>query len=111
MFQVSERFACKVVGQQRSTQRHSVKVVEIEEANLRLSLREIAGEHIRWGRRMANRMLSREGWLVNHNQVHRLWHEEGLQRPTPRKQNRARPGLWTSSSTPTLTATGLNSST
>jgi putative transposase len=28
---------------------------------------------------------------VNHKRVHRLWREEGLQRPTPRKQKRARP--------------------
>ena len=91
MFRVSERFACKVVGQHRSTQRHATNVVDIEEAKLRRRLREIAAEHIRWGRRMAYRLLRREGWLVNHKRVHRLWREEGLQRPTPRRQKRARP--------------------
>jgi transposase InsO family protein len=40
---------------------------------------------------MAYRLLRREGWLVNHKRVHPLWREEGLQRPTPRKQKRARP--------------------
>lgn len=40
---------------------------------------------------MAYRLLRREGWLVNQKRVHRLWREEGLQRPTPRKQTRARP--------------------
>jgi transposase InsO family protein len=79
------------VGQHRSTQRHGGKVVDLEEAKLRRRLREIAAEHIRWGRRMAYRLLRREGWLVNHKRVHRLWREEGLQRPTPRKQKRARP--------------------
>jgi hypothetical protein len=34
-FRVSERFACRVVGQHRSTQRHGGKVVDIEEAKLR----------------------------------------------------------------------------
>ena len=91
MFRVSQRFACRVVGQHRSTQRHGGRVVDIEEAKLRRRLREIAAEHIRWGRRMAYRLLRREGWLVNHKRVHRLWREEGLQRPTPRKQKRARP--------------------
>ena len=91
MFRVSERFACRVVGQHRSTQRHAIKLVDIEEAKLRRRLREIAAEHIRWGRRMAYRVLRREGWLVNHKRVHRLWREEGLQRPSPRKQKRARP--------------------
>jgi len=79
------------VGQHRSTQRHSGKVVDLEEAKLRHRLREIAAEHIRWGRRMAYRLLRREGWSVNHKRVQRLWREEGLQRPTPRKRKRARP--------------------
>jgi len=39
---------------------------------------------------MAHRLLRREGWAVNHKRVHQLWREEGLQRPTPRKQKRAR---------------------
>jgi hypothetical protein len=46
MFRVSERFACRVVGQHRSTQRHAGKVVDIEEAKLRRRLREIAAEHL-----------------------------------------------------------------
>ncbi len=90
-FRVSKRFACRVVGQHRSTQRNGGKVVDIEESKLRRRLREIAAEHIRWGRRMAYRLLRREGWLVHHKRVQRLWHEEGLQRPTPRKQKRASP--------------------
>ena len=40
---------------------------------------------------MAYRVLRREGWMVNHKRVPRLWREEGLQRPTPRRQKRARP--------------------
>ena len=81
MFRVSERFACRVVGQHRSTQRHAGKVVDIEEAKLRRRLREIAAEHIRWGRRMAYRVLRREGWMVNHKRVHRIWKNEGLLLP------------------------------
>ena len=90
MFRVSERFACRVVGQHRSTQRHSIKVVDIQEAKLRRRLREIAAEHIRWGRRTGQPLLRRKGWPVNHKRVHRLWREEGLQRPTPRKKKRTR---------------------
>jgi transposase InsO family protein len=52
-YRASERLVCRVVGQQRSTQRHNGKVVDLEEAKLRHRLREIAAEHIRWGRRMA----------------------------------------------------------
>jgi transposase InsO family protein len=90
-YRASERLVCRVVGQHRSTQRHNGKVVSIEETKLRHRLREIAAEHIRWGRRMAYRLLRREGWTVNHKRVQRLWREEGLQRPTPRKRKRARP--------------------
>jgi putative transposase len=80
-----------VTGQDRSTQRHGGKVLDIEEAKLRQRLQEIAAEHIRWGRRVAYRLLRREGWSVNHKRVQRLWREEGLQPPTPRKRKRARP--------------------
>ena len=90
-YRASERFACRVVGQHRSTQRHGGRVPGLEETKLRQRLREIAAEHIRWGRRMAHRVLRREGWSVNHKRVQRIWREEGLQRPTPRKQKRARP--------------------
>jgi hypothetical protein len=50
-----------VVGQHRRSQRHPAKVISIEEGKLRHRLREIAAEHIRWGRRMAYRLLRREG--------------------------------------------------
>jgi putative transposase len=79
------------VGQYRSTQRPPTKVVSIEEGKLRRRLRDTAAEHIRWGRLMAHHLLRRDGWTVNHKREHRLWREEGLQRPTPRKQKRARP--------------------
>jgi hypothetical protein len=77
IFRVSERIAWRVAGQHRSTQRQAGKVVEIGVAKLRRRLREIAAEQIRWGRRMA---------------YHGLRREEGLQRSTPRKQKRVRPG-------------------
>ena len=80
-----------MVGQHRSTQRHVGKVTGIAEAKLRRRLREISAEHIRWGRRMAYRLLRREGWTVSRKRVHRLWRGEDLQRPSPRKQKRAPP--------------------
>jgi hypothetical protein len=48
------------------TQRHGGNVVDIEEANLRRRLSEIATQHIRCGRRMAYRLLWREAWTANH---------------------------------------------
>jgi len=72
---VSDCFACRVVGQHPSTQRHGGQVVDPQEANLRRRLRTIAAEHIPWGSRMAYCLLSQDGWLVNHNRVHRVWRE------------------------------------
>ncbi len=40
---------------------------------------------------MAYRLQRRWGWIVNHKWVQRLWREEGLQWPTPRKGKRAWP--------------------
>jgi len=42
IFRVSERFACGLVTQHRSTQRLAIKVVDIEEAKLRRRLRKVA---------------------------------------------------------------------
>jgi len=54
-----------VVGHHRSSQRHVCKVVELEAAKLRHRLREVPAEQIRWGQRIADRPLQREGWTVN----------------------------------------------
>ena len=43
------------------------------------------------GRRLVYRRLRLDGWSVNHKRVHRIWREEGLQRPLPRKRKRSRP--------------------
>lgn len=77
-YRVSERWVCRVLGQQRSTRRLPAKVVSIEEGKLRHHLRETAADQIRCGQRMAYRLLRREGWGVNHKRVQRLWQEEGL---------------------------------
>jgi len=89
-YRASERLVGRVVGQHRSTQRHhGGKVTGIEEAKLRHRLWEIAlalqsapcgATQIRWGPRMAYRLLRREGWPMNHKPVQRLGREEGLQR-------------------------------
>ena len=70
MFRVSELFACRGMELHRSTQRHATKGVDIEEAKLRRRLREIGADHIRYGRRMAYRLLSRDVCLVNHKRVY-----------------------------------------
>jgi putative transposase len=93
---VSQRRACRVAGQHRTTQRRPVAVCAGEEARLRARLRRIAREHPRWGWRLAWRVLRREPagpWSgVNHKRIRRLWREEGLRRPiTTRKRRRVTP--------------------
>ena len=80
---VSERRACQVLGQIRSTQRRTKKVKEDEEA-LREDVGKLASRFGRYGYRMVTGMLRAEGWRVNHKRVERIWTQEGLK--VPRKQ-------------------------
>ena len=66
-------------------------MADIEKHKLRQRIRELARRHLRWGSRLVYRRLRIEGWSVNHKRVQRIWREEGLQRPLPRKQKRSRP--------------------
>ena len=79
----SERRACRVLGQARSTQRRSPKVSADEEA-LRDDVVKLARRFGRYGYRMITGMLRAEGWRVNHKRVERIWRQEGLK--VPKKQ-------------------------
>jgi putative transposase len=74
---VSERRACRVLGQSRSTQRYEAPEDE-EEKRLISAMRRLALEHPRWGHRRIGALLRAEGWKVNHKRVQRLWRAEGL---------------------------------
>jgi putative transposase len=87
---VSERWACRVIGQHRSTERYEPKRVE-DDAALRERLREISKDRARWGYRRAHALLVEEGWEVNRKRVQRVWREEGLRVPQ-RKRKRRRLG-------------------
>lgn len=87
-FGVSERRACRVVGQPRSTQRLLPPTPDDEEQQLREWLRDFAVERPRWGWRRAAKGLRREGWTVNNKRVRRLWRDEGPQVPTKTKKKR-----------------------
>ena len=84
---VSERWACRVVGQHRSTQRHEPKAAE-DDAALRAELRAFSVERPRWGYRRAHHHLRQLGWSVNRKRVQRLWREEGLRVPRRRRKRR-----------------------
>lgn len=73
---VSERCACRLVFLPRPTFRYRSR--RQEDAPLSECLRKIAGKHKRFGYRRAHILLKRDGLVVNHKRVYRLWHSEGL---------------------------------
>lgn len=81
MFGVSQRRACRVIGQHRSTQRLTAPRVSDLESVLRQRLRAISKKHARWGWRKAHAILCSEGHRVNKKRTRRLWRDEGLKRP------------------------------
>ena len=80
---VSQRRACKVLDQPRSTQRHIREMPEGEE-RLVERIVALAGQYGRYGYRRITAMLRNEGWNINHKRVERIWRQEGLK--VPQKQ-------------------------
>ena len=87
---VSERRACRVLGQHRSTQRHVPRGREDEE-RLVADMIELARQYGRYGYRRIAALLRHAGWQVNDKRVERLWKREGLK--VPQKQPK-RGRLW-----------------
>ena len=77
---VSERHACRALGQARSTQRYP-KVLSENEELLRAKVIEFASQYGRYGYRRVTALLRNQGWIVNHKRVERIWREEGLKIP------------------------------
>jgi len=101
---LSERFACRVVGQQRSTQRREPASTTPADPNaaLRVWLRDWAAAHPPRGFRNACADARGEGWAVNHKKIQRLWREEGLR--VPQRRRRKRTGTSTAADRPTADA-------
>lgn len=89
-FAVSERRACRALGQPRSSQRYSPQTYEAEE-RLTESIVSLATQYGRYGYRRITTMLQWDGWRVNHKRVERIWRQEGLK--VPQKQPK-RGRLW-----------------
>lgn len=84
---LSERHACRVVGQARSTQRYMPTLLD-RDRTLRNRVVELAKQHPRYGYRRVTAMLKREGRQVNRKRVQRLWRLEGLRVPQVQKKRR-----------------------
>ena len=85
----SERRACALTRQARSTQRKPS--VRDPRTAMRLRMHEIAQTRVRYGYRRVHIMLKREGWSDGRNLVYRLYREEGLvlRRRRPRRRKTA----------------------
>jgi transposase InsO family protein len=87
---VSERRACRVLRQHRSTQRKAPTTRD-DEAALKADIIALARQYGRYGYRRITALLRDAGWAVNKKRVERIWRCEGLKVPQ-RQPKRGR--LW-----------------
>ncbi|MGH8997696.1 MAG: IS3 family transposase, partial [Acidimicrobiales bacterium] len=80
---VSQRRACRVVGQHRSTHRYVGRPPDFEKQLVK-AMCKLAEAHPRYGYRRVHALLVRQGWEINLKRVERLWRAEGLRVP-PRR--------------------------
>ena len=90
---VSERRACRVVGQHRSTNRYSPVPGDYEQ-RLVEAIHKLAETHPRYGYRRVHALLVADGWAVNVKRVERLWRREDLAVP-PRRKDRGQKAIGT----------------
>jgi putative transposase len=85
VFGVSERRACRVLGQSRTSQRRAPRDRGSDTA-LMARMKKVAGEKPRCGYRMIWGRLVQEGWRINRKRVYRLWKEAGLALRRPERK-------------------------
>lgn len=87
-FRISQRRACRVVEQKRTT--FLYQATPRDNRMLTLRIKEIAETRVRYGMWRILTLLRREGWKVNHKRVHRLYKLENLNLRSKRpRRNRA----------------------
>lgn len=75
--QVSQRRACNALQVDRSTVRY--RSVHVDDLELRDAIKRVSRERRRFGYRRIHVMIEREGHLVNHKKLRRIYQEEKLQ--------------------------------
>ena len=80
-FRISERFACRVLGQHRSTQR-KVPSGRADEEALTADIIALASQYGRYGYRRITALLREAGWAVNVKRVERHLAAGGAEGPT-----------------------------
>lgn len=89
-FKVSERRACLVITQSRSTQRYCFVQKDFDDLVRKRTI-EIATEFGRYGYKRVTGILKDEGFCVNKKRIELIWRQEGLK--VPQKQPK-RSRLW-----------------
>lgn len=83
--QISERRICRLLGLSRSVLHYTS---QRQDDGLQQRLVELAGERRRFGYRRLHILVEREGFMVNHKRVHRLYRQAGLAVRKRRKRER-----------------------
>jgi putative transposase len=83
-FTVSERCVCRLVGASRSTVRYQPR--RTDDAVLVARLQELARQRPRFGYRRLHALLRREGEVVNHKRVYRVYRAAGLAVPRRKRK-------------------------
>lgn len=81
---LSQRAACRITGCPRSVAQYTIR--RFDDPKLIERLKAIAAERRRFGYRRLTIMLRREGFVVNHKRVHRIYRNHGLQLRPRRKR-------------------------
>ena len=79
-YRLSERQACRIVGQPRGTQRYSV-IVRADEDALTRAIIQLAAQYGRYGYRRITALLQEVGWCLGVDRVQRIWRRESLKVP------------------------------
>ena len=87
---LSERHACRLLGQWRGTQRYE-PMDRPDEDELTQAIIALAANYGRYGYRRITALLRRAGWQVGKDRVQRIWRREGLKVP---QKHRPRRRLW-----------------
>ena len=73
---MSERHACRLLGQWRGTQRYE-PLQRIDEEALTRAIIALASEYGRYGYRRITVKVREAGWQVSGDRVQRIWRREG----------------------------------
>lgn len=86
-FTVSQRRACAVVDQPRSSQRYEPTIADDEPTLIKEILEQVR-QYPRCGYRMICAKLRQLGWAINPKRVYRLWKALGLKVPVKKRKKR-----------------------